>query len=349
MKLINYEYDNIIDIASNERIPFVVTIELNTICNLKCEHCYIPSHTNEGMDIETIKTLLNNLRELGTFELVFTGGEIFLRKDIYDILKYSRDLGFSIKLFTNVTLIDEEMAEKLSKLPISLISTSIYSLTDEIHDSITHKKGSLQMALQGIENIRKYNIPLEVKMIVMNKNINSIKSLEQFCKEKDIKFVASPFVFPKSNGDISPINNRVNDKESLFTIVDSIDDISKFNPAVHDDNDYICPNMRYSIGIECNGNVNPCNALFYSIGNIYNESIKKIWDSENLKAFQNMKFGDLKDCKGCANKSFCIRCPGIAHSESGNYLKSYAFACSMAEVRHYKYKEREEEFLNENQ
>jgi len=52
LRLNNYEYINIIDIASKDRIPFAVTIELNTICNLKCEHCYIPSHTNEGMDTE---------------------------------------------------------------------------------------------------------------------------------------------------------------------------------------------------------------------------------------------------------------------------------------------------------
>lgn len=344
MRLNNFEYNNIIDIASKERIPFAVTIELNTICNLKCEHCYIPSHTNEGMDTETIKTLLKNLRELGTFELVFTGGEIFLRKDIYEILKYSRKLGFSIKIFSNVTLIDEMIAEKLSNLPISLISTSVYSLSDEIHDSITNKKGSLQMALQGIENIRKYKIPLEIKMIVMNKNIDSIKPLEQFCKEKDINFIASPFVFPKSNGDIAPINNRISDKKLLLKIIDSIDEISKFNPAIHSNDDYVCPSMRYSMGIECNGDVNPCNALFYSVGNIYNDNIKNIWNSESIKAFQNMKFNDLKDCEDCTNKSFCIRCPGIAHSESGNYLKSYAFACQMAEVRHYKYKQREEDF-----
>lgn len=80
MRLNNYEYINIIDIASKDRIPFAVTIELNTICNLKCEHCYIPSHTNEGMDTETIKTLLKNLRELGTFELVLLVEKFFLEK-----------------------------------------------------------------------------------------------------------------------------------------------------------------------------------------------------------------------------------------------------------------------------
>lgn len=122
MRSNSYEYNNIIDIASVERIPFAVTIELNTTCNLRCEHCYIPKHTDCGMSTETVKRLLDDLRRLGTFELVFTGGEIFLRKDIEEILDYSRDLGFSVKLFTNVTLIDEDIAKKLKDKSISLIS-----------------------------------------------------------------------------------------------------------------------------------------------------------------------------------------------------------------------------------
>lgn len=122
MRSNSYEYNNIIDIASVERIPFAVTIELNTTCNLRCEHCYIPKHTDCGMSAETVKRLLDDLRRLGTFELVFTGGEIFISKDIEEILDYSRDLGYSVKLFTNVTLIDGDIAKKLKDKSISLIS-----------------------------------------------------------------------------------------------------------------------------------------------------------------------------------------------------------------------------------
>lgn len=347
MKSINYEYDNIIDIASKERIPFAVTIELNTTCNLRCEHCYIPSHTNEGMDTETVKKLLQNLRKLGTFELVFTGGEIFLRKDIFEIFKYSRELGFSIKLFTNVTLIDEKIAKNLADLPVSLVSTSIYSLQEEIHDAITNKRGSLRMSLNGIENLLRFGIPLEIKMIVMNSNIDSIDSLKRFCEDKGINFIASPFIFPKSNGDTKPISKRINDNKSLIKIIDTINEVSNYSPADHDDEDYICPSMRYSMGIESNGNVNPCNSMFLSVGNIYNDSIKNIWNSKNIKLFQNMQFKDLIECNDCKDKSYCIRCPGVALNESGNHLKPYDFACQMAKLRRYKYNKREEVTENE--
>ena len=335
-----YEYNNIIDIASAERIPFAVTIELNTECNLRCEHCYIPRHSNKGMSTDIIKRILDELRNLGTFELVFTGGEIFLREDILEILSYSRERGFSIKLFTNVTLIDEKMSNKLAELPVSLISTSVYSLDDEIHDSITKKRGSLQQTLQGIDNICKYNIPLEVKMIVMKKNINSIKHLYEFCNNRNINFITSPFVFPKSDGDTKPIEKRIDSEISLLEIIDSVDEITKFTPIKHNDEDYVCPSMRYSMGIECNGNVNPCNALFSSVGNIYDSSIKNIWNSKKIKFFQNIKYKDLKGCQGCENKSFCIRCPGIALNETGDYLKPFSFACQMARLRNYKYKKR---------
>lgn len=84
------------DIASaafKNTIPYQATIELLTQCNLRCEHCYIPSHTCSGLPYEKVIDVLNQLRRLGTFELLLTGGEIFLRKDILDIIAHARKLG----------------------------------------------------------------------------------------------------------------------------------------------------------------------------------------------------------------------------------------------------------------
>jgi MoaA/NifB/PqqE/SkfB family radical SAM enzyme len=73
----------------------------------------------------TIKNRLTQLRELGTFEIVYTVGEIFSRKDI---IKLTREMHFELILFTNLTLLNEEIVNSLKALYISLISTTVFPL-----------------------------------------------------------------------------------------------------------------------------------------------------------------------------------------------------------------------------
>lgn len=74
----NIEYGDVFSLADIYEIPASVTIELGTACNLRCMHCYIPNHGHSELSIETIEQIFHQLRELGTFELVLTGGEIFV-------------------------------------------------------------------------------------------------------------------------------------------------------------------------------------------------------------------------------------------------------------------------------
>lgn len=59
---------------------------------MRCEHCYIPEHNNSGFEHDRIINLLYELRELGVFNVSFTGGEIFLREDILEIISVARKL-----------------------------------------------------------------------------------------------------------------------------------------------------------------------------------------------------------------------------------------------------------------
>ena len=74
------------------KVPITAVIELLTLCNFRCEHCYIPHRASGGMEYEVVKELLNDLRKMGTLSVLLTGGEVFLREDIFDIIAYARSL-----------------------------------------------------------------------------------------------------------------------------------------------------------------------------------------------------------------------------------------------------------------
>lgn len=72
--------------AYEQRKPVTCIIELLTQCNLKCKHCYIPENSQYYLDKETVFDILSQLRDLGVLTVYFTGGEIFLRKDLLEIV-----------------------------------------------------------------------------------------------------------------------------------------------------------------------------------------------------------------------------------------------------------------------
>ncbi|GAB6190211.1 hypothetical protein JCM30566_19540 [Marinitoga arctica] len=127
-----FSFQDVIRKAYTERIPLIATIEILTLCNLKCIHCYIAEHNNIGLEYDFLIDLFAQLKELGTFELVLTGGEIFLRSDIIDIIKKARNMGFRITSLSNATIIDDYQIQSLSDLYITEFSTTIFSLDEKL-------------------------------------------------------------------------------------------------------------------------------------------------------------------------------------------------------------------------
>lgn len=151
-------YDNdIYALASKNKTLLSVTIELTTRCNWRCKHCYLPSYVTKGISRECLYELFQDLREMGTFELLFTGGEIFTRPDTLEIIRDAREMFFDVKLFTNVSLLNEEIIKALGELNISQVSCTVFSMNENIHDQITSVKGSLKKTVANLNLLKKYN------------------------------------------------------------------------------------------------------------------------------------------------------------------------------------------------
>lgn len=308
-------------------------IELSTKCNWNCEHCYLPSHDCEGLPKEKLFNLFKELRELGCFDLSLTGGEIFLRPDIMDIISYARQLGFNLTLLSNISLLNEVKIKKLAELHVSLIACTIFSLDSSIHDSITGIQGSLSKTLENVNLIKKYNIPLEIKTVLMNKNINSYISLSEFCKDNGFIYKIDAEVFSKIDGNPYPTQLKLS-KEQLKSCLYDIDKIRSFTPNRHLETDSICPVLNNSCSISSNGDVFPCNKFFIKIGNIYNSSLNDIWlKNESLEYLRNLQWKDLKQCSACEINEYCNRCPGIALLEDNDLLGPSSLACEFSNAR----------------
>lgn len=334
-EIARYTYDN--------NIPYIVTIELLTKCNLKCKHCYIPEHDNDGLEIQQIRDIFSQLKELGTFTLVLTGGEIFCKNNIFEIIELARQKGFRVILYTNATLLDEEKIKKLKELSVYEVSVSLYSLNENVYEEITGVKGSFRKAMKNIDLMSKYGINVEIKMPIMKDNKDSYEDVLNFSIKHNFSFNANTAIFCKTNGDKSPCELRLQGKD-FIDLANRVDEYKRENErfarAVRITEDsYVCASLRNCLGIDCEGNVYPCSSFQYKLGNITANRISDIKKSEDYKKIIDMKYKDLRDCLSCEYLTHCDRCPGMAYLEDEDLYGCSSSAKDLAVAR-YEYNER---------
>ena len=105
LPIYNMEFKDIFENALKNCNPVEATIELLTKCNWNCKHCYIPVHNNDGLTTDEVFKLLYELREMGVFQVTFSGGEVFYRSDAMKIIRKARELHFDVSIFTNASLL----------------------------------------------------------------------------------------------------------------------------------------------------------------------------------------------------------------------------------------------------
>ena len=161
---------------SGQRAPLQVSIEVTRRCPLECLHCYnnLPMGDLDARHRELSKEehfrVLDELVEMGCFWLLYTGGEIFARKDFLEIYTYAKQKGFLITLFTNGTLLTEAIADYLAQWPPFAIEITLYGRTRETYEALTAIPGSYDRCLRGIKFLRERGLPLKLKTVATSIN-----------------------------------------------------------------------------------------------------------------------------------------------------------------------------------
>lgn len=266
---------------------------------------------------------------------MLTGGEIFLRKDIFDILELASKLHFEISIYSNASLLTEKKIIKLSKLNVMEFSLTIFSMDSNIHDAIVNRKDALRSVLKNVSLMKKYGIRVVIKTPVMKDNFCDYEKVYLFCKENDFTHVIDPKIKRKTNGEDVSKDLRIT-KNQLDEIVNSkrieISSQIQKNQNFNED-DLICRPVLYSICITSKGDVVPCIAWQYKVGSILEKSILEIWKhSEKLKLIQNTKKSELTECLACRFNKNCTRCPGDSILENGNITGCTESAYFVAEA-----------------
>ena len=184
-------------------VPLSVQLDLTYRCNEQCVHCYLDHDDHGEMTSAEIKHLLEEMADAGVFILTLSGGEIFLRKDFFEILEHARALTFCIKLKTNAVLIREAQAARLRELGVESIQVSIYSHRPEVHDAITKVRGSLRRSIRAIRFLKSQGLKVIIANVLMTENMQDYRGVQELADELGMECTLDPTITPKMDGDRS--------------------------------------------------------------------------------------------------------------------------------------------------
>lgn len=149
----------------------VVVLCLTRRCNLNCRHCYSggSSNTHDELSTEEIKRLLEELKSWGSPFVIFSGGEPFLREDIFELGKHAENLGLPAIISSNGTLITREKAAKTADAGFSYVGVSLDGLRKN-NDAFRGGKGAFDKALQGMRNLKRVGIKTGLRFTMTRLN-----------------------------------------------------------------------------------------------------------------------------------------------------------------------------------
>ncbi|MEN2258578.1 radical SAM protein [Paraclostridium benzoelyticum] len=304
------EIDNKINTINMDYLHSI-DISLTNRCNLNCGYCCTESgkvRPNE-MNIEEIKKMIDNIVLFLKPKFInLSGGEIFIRDDIYEIIEYTRrKFQGVLSISTNGTLIKEEKLDFLVK-NIDLISISLDGYNEETV-SYERGKGVFSKVIKLITNLKKKNFnKINLSFVLSKKTEPYLEEFKKLTKSLQVGEIIRDFV-ALGRGEVNL--PYVEDEKDVEFFDENID------PNLYYENAMVCNAGIKSIFINYDKSIYMCALLQdekFKICNVdeINESFLEKISNEEFKSYQNLENLKMKTthhCSKCGYKLFCCKCP----------------------------------------
>lgn len=316
---------------------FFVQWHLTERCNLKCRHCYQSEKVSE-MSYQEICGAIDNVRSafqswVTEYDMQmspsfhFTGGEPFLRKDLFEILGYVRNCGFSVSLMSNGTLIDSDMARRIREVGVSDVQISLDGL-EATHETL-RGKGSFSRTLTGIRNLVAQGVEANINLTVSRLNMNETGELVNLAETLGVGAIAFSRLVPTGRGkglssealsceevahfydELQKLNDQskivVTSRDPLAAIPGMVGDIPQTEMPVGG-----CAAGIFGVTITSDGTIMPCRRMDLAVGNIKEVSFRELWvESPVLESLRKQECYH-GGCESCRYWAVCRGCRAIA-------------------------------------
>lgn len=331
--------------VSGKRYPLGGTIELTDRCNLSCLHCYINQpvgaqtiRQNE-LSTDEVKGIIDQITDAGCLYLLFTGGEPLLRPDFTEIYKYAKRHGLLISLFTNATLINDEIADLLADMSIYTIEVSLYGATRATYEAVTQRPGSFERCINGIKRLKSRGIPVGLKSVLLRTNVHELDAMKELADELGMPFRYDGTIWPRINGDEGPYDQRLTASEMITLDTQDIERNQQWREAydkfsgrlARNEHVFSCGAGYHTFHIDSMGRMSICIMVREPSYDLLQIPFKEAWEA--LGKLRDLKHTKTTECQTCLAGPLCSQCPGWSQIVHGDLETPVEAVCELGKLR----------------
>jgi len=302
--------------------PLDVEWEVTNACNLRCRHCYVAAgeRLDNELDTQEALQLIDELDKIGVTDITISGGEPFLRDDLWNIIREidSREIPFTI--YTNATLLNEEKIRKLAEYNVKFISVSLNGATASTHNFVQNAQ-TFDKVLAAIKKLKDYQIKVQVLFTLMKVNVDEFDALIELSRKLEIDSICFYPFYPQGRG-LDNLSYLALDAEKAVEFMKKAVELAsppyiyvggclsqKFNPQRKHSLIKGSPCGKLTAIITAEGHLRPCNFLPYKTNySIREKSITELWNEPVFQKVRNWKekTDEKIDCKSCKHFPICM-------------------------------------------
>jgi radical SAM protein with 4Fe4S-binding SPASM domain len=273
-----------------------------------------------SLAIEDWKRVFALLKQKGVPHIIFTGGEATLHPDLPELVQFVDQQGQIAGLNSNGRRFSQmSFVENLKRAGLNHLQITLASSQARIHDEI-NGVSAFSQTVKGIENAQAGGIHTITNTTIMQKNRHHVEEIIDFIYELGIRTFAMNGMIYSGGGYCDPnaipeeelpsilirIRDRARERSMKFLWYTPTE-YCRMNPVELEIGAKRCNAAEYSICVEPNGDVLPCQSFYVAAGNILRDPWDKIWDGDLFRSFRDRE----TDPKWAGLPEKCWECPEL--------------------------------------
>ena len=261
---------------------------------------------------------MDQLWALGVPHIIFTGGEATLRNDLPELIKHAENNGQITGLNTNARrLSDERYVQTLIDAGLDHVQVTVESCDENIHDEMMRSKGAFKQTIQGLVNALNSKLYVMTNTTMLRSNVHKIPETLDFLADIGVSTIGLNALIYSGHGltvgtglhesELQPIleiATRKTAERGQKLIWYTPTQYCQFDPTASNLGVKGCTAALYSMCIESNGDVLPCQSYYQPLGNMLTDSWDSIWN-HSLSIKLRERQGLPSKCEGCPVVSEC--------------------------------------------
>lgn len=336
--------------------PLIVSYAVTKACNLRCLHCHADARDAmpDELSLNEALRVVDEMADLGTRAVIFSGGEPLLRKAfVRSLADYCVESGIIPALLTNGMLLNRRVALELKEAGIMAVGIPIDSALSECHDQLRNAPGAFQKAVEAIRACMDVDLKVIVTTMALKHTYKEIPQRLEMLTSLGVDQAAVYDLIPAGRGRnvmddamtatqraelIQYLQHIQETHEMVFTMSGGLPLYPEIASEMHSLSDTKPKNLLlkqfwihnpvgchagiFYFSLRPNGDVYPCTFLPINVGNVRMQNLRSIWYESTilneLRCRDNLK----GECGICEYREACGGCRGRAYALTGDYLES---------------------------